>query len=362
MKKFFICFLALSGFSFAEMIEEPTIQKNDASLVPDSEFSNKTNEKVIENTKDECNTCPIQPPCNEPSPSCESPCPPSPINEEPQPIIILENEIPSVNPTASDKPASDIETSIAPPSNESQSFVNETPSSTQDSDVEAHPYEKNESVPAINTEPLPCNKTDPCKPQPCHVSEPCQTPEPCSCQSPCCQKKYFSIAAKAAYFRPDGDVYHDLYEGGFSPMLEFTFPLPRWFNIFAEGAYFHKNHHITSADLTVKSDVTSIPVSLGMNVTWCVTSFLDIYIKGGPNWIYTKTWVDIPGLKHVVKRNTFGVTIGGGFKVYVAHCTYLECFVNYMYDRREIHDRDASDTFHRQLGGIQTGVGLGFKF
>jgi hypothetical protein len=185
--------------------------------------------------------------------------------------------------------------------------------------------------------------------------------EPQCCPAPCYWTKYFSLAFKPSFFWPQGDNYKHIYGEGFCPLVETTYTIYKWFNVFLEAGYYHKNSDVKSVNLYAHCDVTTIPVSFGLNYTYRPTSYIDLYLKIGPNWVYTKTGVDIPGLKKVVKKNTFGGTFGAGAKFYLSHKCFLELFANYLYDEKEIYDQDANEKFHRQLGGIQAGIGLGIR-
>jgi hypothetical protein len=81
---------------------------------------------------------------------------------------------------------------------------------------------------------------------------------------------------------------------------------------FLEVGYFYKKTHKTSSDVRAKTKVIQVPLSLDLKYTFCITSCLDFYIKMGPNWLYAKTHVNIPGLKRAITKNTFGGTFGLG--------------------------------------------------
>lgn len=196
---------------------------------------------------------------------------------------------------------------------------------------------------------------DSCKPSICLQS---------CCDKRCSEKKcrYFSIAFKPAYFCPQSHLYRHLYDGGYLTLFEATYTLFKSFNLFLEAGYFHKRVNVRSADEYVSSTITHIPVSLGINYTLCVSSCLDLFLKVAPNWVYTKTWLDITNLKKNVHKNTFGGTLGTGAIYHISKMFFLELFVNYLYDKKHIHDHLSGESFSRKLGGLQVGGGVGVRF
>lgn len=187
--------------------------------------------------------------------------------------------------------------------------------------------------------------------------------EPCCCYDPC-NNIGLSLTFKPAYFWPQDSVYRDIYKGGYMSLFELCYKISHGIGFWTEVGYFHKNEYVTSVNIVSPTSVTQVPLSLGLNYTYCAASWLDIYFKIGPNWLYTKTWVDIPGLQKTVVKNTFGGTFGLGGKIDLTCGWNLELFVNYLYDRKEIKSDNNNyfKSYKIYLGGIQTGVGLGYNF
>ena len=157
-----------------------------------------------------------------------------------------------------------------------------------------------------------------------------------------------SLTFKPSYFWPQDRVYRNIYKGGFLPLLELFYrELGTWLEI----GYFYKRENVDSVDIKeVPTTITQVPLSIGLSYTYSVCSFFDIYGKIGPNWIYTKTWIDIPGLKHTVVEHVFGGTIGIGGKFLLPNRWIIEILVNYLYDRKKIKDSDSYETFRVYLG------------
>ena len=186
----------------------------------------------------------------------------------------------------------------------------------------------------------------------------------CDKKSKCDKRRgKITFAFKPAYFWPQEKVrYRGIYKGGFIPLIETCYIAKNGLGPFLEVGYFRKKAHKTSVDVRARTKVVQVPLSLGLKYTFCITSCLDFYIKMGPNWLYTKTDVNIPGLKRTITKNTFGGTFGLGSKIYIFKYLFLELFTNYLYDKKKNHDRDSGETFRVYLGGIQAGGGLGFSF
>jgi hypothetical protein len=186
----------------------------------------------------------------------------------------------------------------------------------------------------------------------------------CDKKSKCKKRRgKFTFAFKPAYFWPqEKNRYRGIYKGGFIPLVEMGYVAKNGLGPFLEVGYFHKKAHKTSADFRARTKVTQVPLSLGLKYTFCIISCWDFYMKIGPNWLYTKTEVNIPHLKYTVTKNTFGGTFGLGNKIYIFKSLFLELFANYLYDKKKIHDRDSGETFRVYLGGIQAGGGLGVAF
>lgn len=177
------------------------------------------------------------------------------------------------------------------------------------------------------------------------------------------KQRKFTFAFKPAYFWPqEKKRYRGIYKGGFTPLIETCYITKNGPGVFLEVGYFYKKTHKTSVDINAKTTVLQVPLSLGLIHTFCIASRLDFYLKVGPNWLYTKTYLAIPGMKHTVIKNTFGATFGTGIKIHLFKHFFLELFSNYLYDKKKINDRDSGESFKVYLGGIQAGGGIGYSF
>jgi hypothetical protein len=230
--------------------------------------------------------------------------------------------------------------------------------------------------------PEPCKKAEPCKkPEPCKKTcepckkkccKPCDPNDPCrACKKPCdpcdpCKdpcRRIVDIEFKPAYFWPQDSVFRHIYHGGFIALGEVTFYVWRnYLTVFAEGGYFHKKGTIKEPDENVHTTVTQAPVTVGLGFNYPIYYWWDIYAKIGPNYVYTKTTQHSPFFTPKITKHCFGGTVGIGTKFNFLTYALLDIFVNYRYDRKEIHDSLSGTTFRRFLGGIDAGVGVGVRF
>lgn len=176
------------------------------------------------------------------------------------------------------------------------------------------------------------------------------------------KREMVSIAFKPGYFWMQDKVGRNIYKGGYISLLEVTARLYKGLYAWIESGYFHKRKYFTSANVRTKTTLTHVPVSVGVNYSFYICSWLDCYLKLGPNWVYVKTKLPISNVKKVITKNVFGVTMGTGFKIKFWEYLFVEPFVNYLYDKKTINDSSSSTRFKRYLGGIQTGIGIGARF
>jgi len=203
-----------------------------------------------------------------------------------------------------------------------------------------------------------CDLPTKCKTVVCAKKKSCEPEEPCICDC----KVGITLAFKPSYFWPQDHVFRDIHDGGYLSLLEFTYTFYKGLGIFAESGYFYSHSHVTSVDIRASTSVTQVPSTIGLIYAYSIYSFWDIYAKIGPNLLYTKTEINIPGLKHTIHKNTFGGTFGLGTRFKLYESWFIDIFATYLYDHKEVHDYDAGVTFRRYLGGIQTGAGLGYRF
>jgi hypothetical protein len=168
------------------------------------------------------------------------------------------------------------------------------------------------------------------------------------------------IAFKPSYFWPQDHLLRSIYKGGLLPLAEVGAYL--WRNSFlsVESGYFYKKTMITSFDVTRPTSITQVPLTLFLGFYCPIKNVCDLYLKIGPNGIFTKTNVQIPNLPSIEKKYTFGATIGGGIKGYLFKGAFLEVFCNYLYNKKKL--QNSGEHFSVFFGGIQAGLGIGYRF
>lgn len=168
------------------------------------------------------------------------------------------------------------------------------------------------------------------------------------------------ISFKPSYFYPQDKTFRHLYKGGYLSLAEIGFMLPKRLFLSVESGYFHKTKRLSSFDLDFESSVTLVPTSLYLGYIFAQGCFWDLYAKAGPNAVYAHTHISIPGIPSNKREWTFGGSFGLGSKFYICRGLFVEMFLNYLYDRKEIHDHGGH--FSVFIGGLQTGGALGYRF
>lgn len=169
----------------------------------------------------------------------------------------------------------------------------------------------------------------------------------------------FFLTAKAAYFYPQDSTYRKIYGAGFLPLIEGGAFLYRPFFVSAEGGYFWKDGDVKSFDVTCHTSVEQVPLILFLGYRYEM-SCTDFTFKVGPDYIYTKTKVDIPNLQSVEKKSSFGGAVGTAMTFKCSSCLYGELFLDYLYNREKV--KNSGTHFFVHLGGIQLGAGIGYRF
>ena len=168
------------------------------------------------------------------------------------------------------------------------------------------------------------------------------------------------ISFKPSYFYPQDKSFRHLYKGGYLSLAGLGFMLPKRFFLSVEAGYFHKSKRMSSFDLNFESSITLVPTSLYLGYIFAQGSFWELYAKVGPNAVYAKTHVFIPGMPSNKREWTFGGSFSLGSKFYVYKGLFVEMFLNYLYDKKEINDH--GDRFSVFVGGLQAGGALGYRF
>ena len=190
-----------------------------------------------------------------------------------------------------------------------------------------------------------------------------ETQEPVTSKQTENEKIGLSISFNPSYFWPQDKTFRDIYKGGFLPLFEVSYVFYKGLGTWLEVGYFHKKEAITIVnEVRATAKIDQVPLSIGLKYTFDVCSYFDIFFKIAPNWVYTKTYIDVPNMKKKTTKNTFGGTFGLGGNFKCKDGWFVKIFLNYLYDSKKIHDQLSNNSYRVHLGGIQTGAGFGYTF
>jgi hypothetical protein len=168
------------------------------------------------------------------------------------------------------------------------------------------------------------------------------------------------VSLKPSYFYPQDSTFRHLYKGGFLPLAEVGFMLKERVFLSAEGGCFYSRHRIRSFDIYHYSFVMLVPCSLYLGYLFAKGDEWNLYLKIGPNEVYTKTRIHIPNLPTNTVKWTFGGSVGAGSRIMWKNRAFVELFCNYLFDRKNIFSRGSH--FFIDLGGLQIGAAIGSNF
>ena len=168
------------------------------------------------------------------------------------------------------------------------------------------------------------------------------------------------LAFKPAYFHPQDRVYRNVYGGGYISLGEINCKLYKSLYLWLESGFLNKTNTINRLGSRYNVEVEQIPISFGLNYLFPRFCRTNIYLKIGPNWLFTRTVDDLPSVGTVNKKWSFGATFGTGAKIHCTSDMFLDVFLNYLYNRKKI--QNSNTEFIRYLGGLQVGAGIGWMF
>ncbi len=172
----------------------------------------------------------------------------------------------------------------------------------------------------------------------------------------------FLIEIKPAYFYfQDATFRHTYDNGGCLTSLEADVRLIQDLRLWAEVGYLYKSGHVKSA-YNAKTNITFVPLSLGLRYFVNLPNGVHLYAKIGPNWCYCKTKQDYAYVPRKVTKKVFGATFGIGGLIYLAKDFYLDIFSSYYYDKKTFTDPTSNLRIKRYFGGNTIGLGVGYQF
>ena len=157
------------------------------------------------------------------------------------------------------------------------------------------------------------------------------------------------IEFKGSYFSPSESFFKDIYGGGIMYGAEVSFSVWKQLDVWLGGSYFTKKGELTFTKEETKLDIMPIGGGLKYRLT---TGVFNLYAGAGLNYYQYKESnplgdVSKGGLGYIGKIGSY-VNVAGGF--------LIDLYVNYSYCKLKPAD------FEINIGGIEAGVGIGYKF
>ena len=136
--------------------------------------------------------------------------------------------------------------------------------------------------------------------------------------------------------------------------------LYKYIHAFLDVSYLYKKGKVDIVD--IHSSITLVPISIGLRGIYQIKSYVAVYAKFGPNWIYAHTKQKYPYVKNSISKKEFGFTCGIGSLFYLGRSFSLDLFADYLYNKKNIVDNTSNLTLTRYLGGFQVGAGIAYEF
>jgi hypothetical protein len=291
--------------------------------------------------------------------------------EKKEPIAVEKSNSPKVeNPLPFDK--NDSNEKLAQPSSVDASSKKEAElqenidQNKKNSECEKTPVESSSQIESPKTNTFEKEVNKPKNTDECSESSKCLKNEKCECFNFVEESKKYpivEISYKPAYFFPQDSLFRHIYSGGYITLGQILFYLwEDYITLFIEGGYFKKHGKIVEPDGQVSTKIAQAPITLGFGVNYPVFSNFDLYLNIGPNYLFTKETRHSPYFKPKTIKHSVGGTVEGGIKFSLFKYLVLDLFIDYRFNRKKIHDSRSELTFHRYLGGVDIGMGLGFKY
>jgi len=157
------------------------------------------------------------------------------------------------------------------------------------------------------------------------------------------------VELKAHYLHPSEKAFRDIYGGGMMYGGELSIGVWRGLEVWFGGSYFSKTGELTFTKEETKLEIYPIGGGLKYRLS---TGIFDLYAGAGLNYYQYKESnplgdVSKGGVGYIGKIGSY-VKVTGGF--------LIDFFVNYSYCKIKPAD------FKINIGGIEAGVGIGYKF
>ncbi|KPK33356.1 MAG: hypothetical protein AMS24_01480 [Chlamydiae bacterium SM23_39] len=171
----------------------------------------------------------------------------------------------------------------------------------------------------------------------------------------------FSVQLKPAYFYPQDNKFRDIYGSGFMILTEIDGRVYENVHIWADIGFFTEDGKVDS--VSKKSRIYLIPTGVGLKYLHTIyENRLGVYAKIGINYLYMKNKQNYQYVKNKTHKNVIGGTFGIGMVGTIQENFIGSVFLDYLYDKRKIHDSNSNQKFSVYGGGLVVGIGLGYCF
>jgi opacity protein-like surface antigen len=160
----------------------------------------------------------------------------------------------------------------------------------------------------------------------------------------------FMYEFKAHYFNPTEQRSEDIYGSGWAFGGEFAFGVAESLFVYFSGSYYARTGELTYTREETKLKI--IPLALGAKYHFNLTRGLNFY--GGAGLTYHIYMEENPIGE--ANKNGFGFVINAGLLTYVTEGLFLDGYVNYSYCKMKPANVDIN------IGGLEAGLGIGYKF
>lgn len=177
------------------------------------------------------------------------------------------------------------------------------------------------------------------------------------------QATEWTTELRAGYFYPTSNLLRKIYHyGGVEGEIESTGAIDEDWQGWGNVGYFARKGR--SLGLGDKTRVSIVPISAGVKYLLWPCECIRPYVGAGIAYTYLNTWDDSDFVRRHVKKGTIGFVIKSGAYVDLSCNFFLDCFLDYYYQRMNFHsDPDAGVQRHSvDVGGFKAGVGLGYAF
>ena len=162
----------------------------------------------------------------------------------------------------------------------------------------------------------------------------------------------FLAEAKAAYFRPTGSKFKEIY-GDEIGLYGVEVSAQAWKRLYgwASASYASKKGVSSLGDPT---RLTMVPIGLGVKYMHAY-KHVSYYLGAGALTTYAHTRDSSPYLRHEITKWGIGGIAKAGLLVNINKCLFLDLFSDYSYTRIHYHGGEAN------FSGWSAGLGIGYR-